>query len=375
MAQHHRNFAYSTVVIAPSPATTGTSLTVQPGDGNKFPECPFQATVWPAGAQPLSTTAEIVTVIANSDDTFTLSSAPSRNQEGSFNRTIIVGDQIAATITAKTLTDAEDPVTSWSPMILANGATALQTLASATGQSSSASLLVFPVTVPINIEFNQIIVPASYSIVTSVNQNTCSFTYYSKYGLYSMNANTLSLISSSFFSINESLANQSVSWNYPTSTATSGWGYGGFPAGSLTGSNQWMSMVGSLRTVGLHFGGDMTLTGGVYWMGLLSYKDTASQSGIGLSMAGIIGQPINAINQPGTVSGLNPLGLAASQWSNQTSHMSAWYGRHLAGFITATSLTEFGGTKIPSAISLNYLGAIAAASTVTVLPAITFVST
>jgi hypothetical protein len=103
MPDAHKNFAYSTVATVPSPATTGTSLVVQTGDGAKFPTPPFNVTVWPAGAQPLTTNAEIVRVTAISVDTMTIT----RTQEGTTARAILVGDQIAATITAKTLTDVE----------------------------------------------------------------------------------------------------------------------------------------------------------------------------------------------------------------------------------------------------------------------------
>src|SRR3990167_3744444 len=103
MADNHKNFSYSTVLTAPSPADSGTSLVVQSGDGAKFPTVSFNATVWPTGVQPLTTNAEIVRVTAISTDTFTIT----RAQESSTARSIIVGDQIAATITAKTLTDAE----------------------------------------------------------------------------------------------------------------------------------------------------------------------------------------------------------------------------------------------------------------------------
>ncbi|MBI4092239.1 MAG: hypothetical protein HY427_03485 [Candidatus Levybacteria bacterium] len=107
MPDAHKNFAYSTVLTAPSPANTGTSLVVQSGDGTKFPTVPFNATVWPTGVQPLTTNAEIVRVTAISTDTFTIT----RAQESSTARSIVVGDQIAATITAKTLTDAEGATT------------------------------------------------------------------------------------------------------------------------------------------------------------------------------------------------------------------------------------------------------------------------
>lgn len=99
----HKNFAFSTVATAPSPATSGTSLVVHAGDGTLFPAVPFNATVWPAGTQPSAASAEIVRVTNIATDTFTIT----RTQESTSARTIVVGDQIAATITAKTLTDAE----------------------------------------------------------------------------------------------------------------------------------------------------------------------------------------------------------------------------------------------------------------------------
>jgi hypothetical protein len=99
----HANFAYSTVVSAPSPATSGTTLVVATGDGALFPTPPFNATVWPAGAQPLASNSEIVRVTVIATNTLGIV----RAQEGSSARTVVVGDQIAATITKKTLTDIE----------------------------------------------------------------------------------------------------------------------------------------------------------------------------------------------------------------------------------------------------------------------------
>lgn len=97
------NFAYSTIATAPSPATSGTSLVVASGGGATFPAVPFKATVWPAGDQPLSTNAEIVTVTAVSTDTLTIT----RAQEGTTARSIVSGDQIAATLTAANLPGTE----------------------------------------------------------------------------------------------------------------------------------------------------------------------------------------------------------------------------------------------------------------------------
>ena len=90
------DFAYSLVATPPSPATSGTSLTVTAGQGALFPAPPFSATIWPAGVQPLSTNAEIVRVTAVSTDTFTIT----RAQEGTTAQSITAGYQIAQTVTA-----------------------------------------------------------------------------------------------------------------------------------------------------------------------------------------------------------------------------------------------------------------------------------
>lgn len=99
----HKNFAYSTVATPPSPATTGTSLVVGSGHGTRFPAVPFNATVVANGEIPIPTNAEIIRVTEISTDTLTIV----RGQEGTTARAIIAGDQIAATITVKSLTDIE----------------------------------------------------------------------------------------------------------------------------------------------------------------------------------------------------------------------------------------------------------------------------
>jgi len=97
------NFAYSTVAIAPTPATTGTSLTVQPGDGAKFPTPPFNVTVWPNNVQPIQSNAEIARVTNIVGDSFTIT----RGQENSSAQSIAAGWQIAETWTAKDVTDMQ----------------------------------------------------------------------------------------------------------------------------------------------------------------------------------------------------------------------------------------------------------------------------
>lgn len=104
----HKNFAISIVTTAPNTATAGTSLVVNAGSGTLFPAAPFNATIWPTGTTPTSGNAEIVRVTSKSTDTFTIT----RAQENSTARTVIVGDNIAATVTAKMITDIESAATS-----------------------------------------------------------------------------------------------------------------------------------------------------------------------------------------------------------------------------------------------------------------------
>lgn len=98
----HKNFAISTLASPPS-GTGGTSLTVGSGHGALFPTAPFNVTVWPAGVQPTSSNAEIMRVTNKASDVFTVT----RAQEGTSARTHSANDQIAATITARVLEDAE----------------------------------------------------------------------------------------------------------------------------------------------------------------------------------------------------------------------------------------------------------------------------
>ena len=106
MADSHKNFPYSTVATAPIPATSGTSLVLAAGGGALMPVVPFNAPIWPTGVQPLASNAEIVRVTAIAGDTLTIS----RQQEGTSARTIVVGDQFAAAITAQTLQDSDGQV-------------------------------------------------------------------------------------------------------------------------------------------------------------------------------------------------------------------------------------------------------------------------
>ena len=68
-----KDYATSTVLTAPSPADSGTSLVVQSGHGARFPAAPFYVTVHPPSEFPTLDTAEKLLVSSKSTDTFTIS--------------------------------------------------------------------------------------------------------------------------------------------------------------------------------------------------------------------------------------------------------------------------------------------------------------
>lgn len=108
----HTNFAYGAVTVAPSPASSGTTLSISTGDAANFPDpgaaSPYNVIVFPTGTNPLSSNAEIVRVTAKASPfggnvQYTIV----RTQESSSARSILVGDQICNAVTAKALTDIE----------------------------------------------------------------------------------------------------------------------------------------------------------------------------------------------------------------------------------------------------------------------------
>lgn len=109
MPDSHYNFAYSTVATAPSPASSGTTLTVAAGQGALFPPAPFNITVWPVGVQPTTLNAEIMRVGTKTTDTF---SNITRSSESTSARTVILGDQVIAGLTVQTITDIETALAS-----------------------------------------------------------------------------------------------------------------------------------------------------------------------------------------------------------------------------------------------------------------------
>lgn len=100
----YKNLALAQVLIAPSPPTTGTSLTLVAGQAAWLPTPPFNATVFAGATFPTPANAEIIRVTAIAGNVATLV----RAQEGSTARAIGANDYVAGTFTTKFVTDVTD---------------------------------------------------------------------------------------------------------------------------------------------------------------------------------------------------------------------------------------------------------------------------
>jgi hypothetical protein len=97
---NYRDLSYSTVALAPSPATTDTSLTVRPGDGAKFAEPPFDMFLAPPEpTRPTLENTERVRVTDKIGDTFTIE----RHQGVTGAQSVAVGWQVYAGVNEKTI--------------------------------------------------------------------------------------------------------------------------------------------------------------------------------------------------------------------------------------------------------------------------------
>lgn len=102
MFDTHVNLLSGTVQVAPDPSTTGTSLTLMPGDGARF-QADIPVTLCPPNTQATFDNSEIAYVTDVDGNSLTLM----RAQEGTNAMQVASGWQVIAGITAKSLTDIE----------------------------------------------------------------------------------------------------------------------------------------------------------------------------------------------------------------------------------------------------------------------------
>lgn len=119
------NFGTSLILVAPSPATTGDTLEVLPGEGADFIYPPFYATVHPSAELPTKSNSEVVLVWARSTDTLSID----RAQKGTTAKNIAAGWRISNAVYAEDLTN-QSYVTNETPSGAINGVNTEFTLAS-----------------------------------------------------------------------------------------------------------------------------------------------------------------------------------------------------------------------------------------------------
>ncbi len=103
------NFSYGTILVAPSPALSGTEITLNAGEGDLFPDpgsTGYNITVYPPDTGALLSNAEIARVTALVGDVMTIV----RAQEGTDAKAFDVGWQVAAPPTRKVMVDIQDAI-------------------------------------------------------------------------------------------------------------------------------------------------------------------------------------------------------------------------------------------------------------------------
>lgn len=99
----HKNLSLGTILTAPTPASSGTTFVLNPGDGQFF-AANMPCTLAPAGVVPTYDNAEVGYITAVSTDTLTIA----RAQEGTLAKSVQAGWVAYGSITAKTVQDLED---------------------------------------------------------------------------------------------------------------------------------------------------------------------------------------------------------------------------------------------------------------------------
>lgn len=103
----HANLAVGTILTAPSPANSGTTLALAPG-GGPYPAAPYYALLWPdASTLPTMANAELVRVTAQTGNNVT---AMTRAQGGSSAKTVAAGWLFANVVSAEDIEAIENAV-------------------------------------------------------------------------------------------------------------------------------------------------------------------------------------------------------------------------------------------------------------------------
>jgi hypothetical protein len=211
--------------------------------------------------------------------------------------------------------------------------------------ATSGSVQFYPIQLQEPCVFNECRILDFFSFVTSTVAG--SQTLGSRFGIYTANAGTLSLVSSNSFSMAVSNSSVSATLSYPATTSTTGYGYNTTTATTTAQIHSLFGTVGN-RAVGLAFGGLMTMQPGIYWVGVLQ---TGASAGANVGISAGFGGNVMAAGQ--NVAFIGQASSAAAPT------LDFGWGPH-----TATS------TALPTNVPLSYIN-----NSGTIMPMVTFLST
>ena len=149
--------------------------------------------------------------------------------------------------------------------------------------TSTASVFVMPIVLPVPVQLEFLRLVQSNSLVTSTVSGQQTIT--SQWGLFyeTTGAGQLNLFSSGSFSLALTVSSVSGTISAPLTSDISGYAYG---TTTWTGNAQGQSLVGSAfpRLVDLDFGAQKTLSHGQWFLGLFQ-RQSSSSANVGLSTA------------------------------------------------------------------------------------------
>lgn len=325
--------------------------------------CTTSGTVWYNSAISKALVCEnsVIQAISNASATSTIAGITANTAAAASTGTIVFSNANGVTfgingqtITASVAAGGGQVISSFAPYLPAS--TGSQTLG-AMG-TSTASAFFFPVSVESSLNFNALRLAVSFSSFAS-STISGNKTITSAYGIYSNNGNTLSVISSSSFSLAMTGSSVSGTVSLPTATATTGYGYGTISASTTAQLNSFFGSA-AVRRFDLQFGNTMSLAPGMYWIGIHKRESTSSAN-IGIQSAALAGNVIvsNA--------SLANFGSASSAQTSVFNLRAPYFG---FGPYTSTGSAGYSGTTLPSSVFVSGI-----AQTGTVLPFMTFIST
>jgi hypothetical protein len=256
-----------------------------------------------------------------------------------------------STMTASVAPGAVATVSSLIPGGMWPASTASQTLG--VMGATTASAFFWPVVIDKPVLFDHVMLGMNLSCVSSTvsGQQTVNF----KYGIYSDNASTLSLISSNSFSMAVTNSSSSMTFSYPSNSNTTGFAY------TTTSTPAFVSAQGLFGSLGiklfeLPFSNTMSLSVGRFWFGVINYYSSSSAN-IGISMA-MQGNAIPSIVNRGGIGNLS---------SVNTRNIISKIPLQAMGVYTSTGSAGYDGTALPVSVFMSGI-----ANTMTVYPCLTF---